>query len=443
MEDPMIRLGSITAAPVLILLASATASTQEPQDTPATEVDCDSICLIFPAQAPAECACGIMIGTGSGGASSIDYDELTADDVLDLERSAYLDRMEGITDYWLVEHSNITPIPTVQYYERNPTGVWPPFRLVPPAEMQEHWIETDPNLTQEQRAVSKAVADDPAAMLAGMAGAIGLAGSMLAGELPVGGAELEGASAQVAAGLMEAALGMQEHMAEEERERADEFQNLIDETELLFTGSEVRKAVYAPGLPYGRGYHEEDAVRFQFYRPGSSEAWKWSLLGTTISFEVPCLVLSTNKPVEIQGDDGTYVIESAEKWVAVGSKEIKPTAGLEDVAAPNGEAKSGWAANTPGFVPVYLRMVVRRGLEQIVVSRESTAYAEMATQHQALIATVIRERIEGLSAALPEVSKKVEVGGVNEGMPSREQVIEKTGGHVGVPGADPTNGNPG
>lgn len=63
----MIRLGSLAAVLILVSCMATAVSAQEPPDRSAANVDCDSICLIFPEQAPAECACTVE---GTGGTST-------------------------------------------------------------------------------------------------------------------------------------------------------------------------------------------------------------------------------------------------------------------------------------------------------------------------------------------------------------------------------------
>lgn len=415
----MTRLATVTVASILLLLTAPVAWAQDRQGTPPL-VNCDSICLLSPAQVPPECTC-MLNGFWGGGAGGVDLDKLTAADVVGLERSLYVDRMAEIQNFWVIEHSNVAPMPTVQYWERNPPGVSPPFRLVPPREMQQHWIDTDPNLTPDERAMSQAAAENPVALLTGIAGAVDMVAPALAAELPIGGALLEGKSAEVSAGLMEAAAGLSDHLAEEAKEQDEEFQKLMDETEHLFKDAKLGKGIYLPGLPFGTAFWDGNpVVRFQYLRepPSDGDEADWTALQGNGTVEVPCFVLSTTETIEVQGDDGTYVIDSAERWVA-----------------------PYWNGKEQSFVPVYLRMEVRRDLQRVVVSRETSEYAEMAAYHRSLIAKAIKDRIQGLSESLPEVRKKIEVGGVNEGMPAQADVARITGGNVGVPGADPTKKN--
>jgi hypothetical protein len=418
-------IGLLAAAVGVTVVSPPVAVGQEVENEEAAP-DCEQICRAFPSRAPAECAC-MLINPGMGsGSKPIDYENLTARDVIEMERDAYRERMAGIRDYWMIEHSNISPLPTVIVYEKNPPGMSPPYRIVPPPELQRRWNATDPNMTAEQRAAAEAVGADPASVLDVYAMGADRLGEDGARESPIAGA-LAGELAKLSQGFRDAAKSIRQQQAEEakEKEQGDgEFQQLADYLREMFNepsddmNKEIMLGVYTPLASDGsreprKTYHTiSDANLEEFVK---------------IDYpSIACFVVRLDGPVAVQNpgdpDDPTpYWIDRAELWVT---------------------ALWVTALGKPGPpVPIFLRMEVRRlavgGYQRVVVERETTRW-NWDSDRRLYFAEQIKESVRGLSEALPEVKKRVEVGGVNDGGPTRQQYMEATTSQIGVPGADPT-----
>ncbi len=139
----MFRLGSLATALTLILLVVPTLSAQEPPDRSMPGVDCDSICLIFPDQAPAECACGIDVVTGGTGGATSGGGTTVADPaaaaLIEKMQAAFREATAGIENYTLIEVSWASGVqlgpPAPLYYEMTDVDGEPVPRQVPQDEL--------------------------------------------------------------------------------------------------------------------------------------------------------------------------------------------------------------------------------------------------------------------------------------------------------------------
>lgn len=368
------------------------------------EPDCESICRAFPSRAPPVCNCALTLP--GGGTRERSLIEMNAREVLAAERASYLGRMEGISDYWLIEHSNIAPVPTLIPYTRVAPGK---YRQVTQPELQQHWIDTHPDVSADERAAAQAIQDNPDGALQAMGDAVGLFAKTLAGQLPVGGKLAGEAAENVAAGFDTAAADMAEFKAQEAEEQSDGFEALLDATDWLWDKAsemESRPGLYGPlDEPIGsRMILDPDKDPL-----GDLEA-AWAV-EPSYHYMV-CQVLVFNGPsFEMDSEDGNvYLVDRVEKWVARWAGEI---------------------------VPVYIRLefsyATPGGIQRGVIQRETSRW-DWGPSRRLFLPKQIRERVEAARTELPTVIKSWEIGGVNEGMPTQSDFVD-TFGKAGFPGA--------
>jgi hypothetical protein len=393
---------------LLFSLPTATVA-QVARDAEEESPDCEQVCQAFPNQAPAECVCALT-GTSAGGTKAYTIEELlemTPPEIIAAERAAYLERMKGITTYWLIERSNVSPVPTIIPYTRNSPGAWPPFRQVTRPELEQHWIRTDPNMTADQRATAQAVQENPAGAVGGMGQAIGAFTDALAGQLPVGGDLVKEKAKGVAAGFDTAAASIAQTIAEDAEQQDDAFQALEEATAPIWKQAEGAYGIYDLAGPVGtRQFRNPDAPL--------SEENMWKLKEKE---RIACVVsVYDGPPISVEGADGvTYTIERAERWFAF---------------APDGR-----------LVPAYIRLEVTgltaAGFLRGVLHRES-AYWGWDEQRPLFFARRIRDALDpvegNMNQQMKTVIKSYEVGGVNEGMPTQADFVD-TFSESGVPGA--------
>lgn len=410
---------------ILVLLFSFPTATaaQVARDAEEESPDCEQVCQAFPNQASAECVCALT-GTSAGGTKAYTIEELlemTPPEIIAAERAAYLERMEGITTYWLIERSNISPVPTIIPYTRSSPGAWPPFRQVTRPELEQHWIKTDPNMTADQRATAQAVQDNPAGAVGGMGQAIGAFTDALAGQLPVGGDLVKEKAKGVAAGFDTAAASIAQTMAKDaEQQQDDAFQALEAATAPIWEQASLRHGIYDIGGPPGtRQFPSGPDFTKMVDAGGSIDSLEeeGKLLCSVLVYDGP--------PINVEGADGvTYSINRAEKWF---------TPALDG-----------------SIVPVYIRLeitgLMAGGFQSGVLHEETTRWG-WDEARPFFFAKRIREMFEPAVQGVSEdasvvdfadtaylVVKSYAVGGVNEGMPTQADFVD-TFSETGVPGA--------
>lgn len=422
----MTCLRSQGAALVLLFSFPTAAAAQVARDAEEESPDCEQVCQAFPDQAPAECVCALT-GTSAGGTKAYTIEELlemTPPEIIAAERAAYLERMEGITTYWLIERSNISPVPTIIPYTRNSPGAWPPFRQVTRPELEEHWIKTDPNLPPDQRATAQAVQDNPAGAVGAMGQAIGAFTDALAGQLPVGGDLLKEKAKGVAAGFDTAATSIAQTLAEDAKAQQDDAFQALEEATAAFweQASRMLHGIYDIGGPPGTRQFVSEPDLKKMVKAGVSD--------DTLEEEgqLMCIVLVYDgPPINVEGADGvTYSINRAEKWFT--------------------RALDG------SIVPVYIRLeitgLMAGGFQSGVLHEETTRWG-WDEARPFFFAKRIREMFEPAVQGVSEdasvvdfaetaylVVKSYAVGGVNEGMPTQADFVD-TFDEAGFPGMAP------
>lgn len=416
----MKSLFNLSAAVVAMVLSFPTATAAQDvrdQDEEAKE-ECEQICQAFPSQAPPGCVCTLINPGGTGGSTSYtieDLLEMDAPEILAIERADYLARMEGIQDYWLIERSNIAPVPTVIPYERNAPGAWPPFRQVTQPELEQHWIDTDPNMSAEQRATAQAVADDPAGAVQGMGQAIGIFTEALAGQLPVGGDLVKEKAKGVAAAFDTAATEIAQDRAEDAKAQAgDALADLEAATEPIWASVRPVPGVYDASQPIGarklvKSFEDPDWFQAEYWWENEDKVLYW-----------PCAVFVYDGPAyDIDGADGvTYTITRAEKWIGK-DRELNK------------------------LVPIYIRLEIEAlttaGFQRGVMHQESTRYVTSSglsypERVRNLFCLDCGGPLDELYFELKAVVNSYKVGGVNDGLPTQADYAD-TLGEAGLPGS--------
>lgn len=141
---------------------------------------------------------------------------------------------------------------------------------------------------------------------------------------------------------------------------------------------------------------------------------------------VPALILTAEPNIEGEFQEQSYEIIYAEKWVE-----------SERFFAKRGEY-TGDTDKYQGARPIRAKFTVRtlgeHGFEQITVERVTDKFEQY---HPLEVATRVRDRVTRSGVSTPEVEKLLTVKKVNEGPPSLQELTEQFGGRIGVAGATP------
>ena len=127
---------------LVLLCFSSAASAQESDSNP----NCDSLCLL-PSPPPSDCLCGGVVGgTGSAGINNPDP---RAKAIIDEMRENYLDAVESVDNYTVVQTTSVGGPPIVIYYEKEIVNGFPGFRVVNPGELADQEAQSRGEMTSQ------------------------------------------------------------------------------------------------------------------------------------------------------------------------------------------------------------------------------------------------------------------------------------------------------
>lgn len=112
------------------------------------DIDCESVCRVFPDRAPPKCGCEADI-TGSSSDGGDTWADPAAQEIIERMEQRWLEQTAGIENYTVVLKSSIGGLPAVEYYEKEMVDGLPAFRRVSTAELSLREAEatgTDVNL---------------------------------------------------------------------------------------------------------------------------------------------------------------------------------------------------------------------------------------------------------------------------------------------------------
>jgi hypothetical protein len=395
-------LGSLAATATLILLTAAGSSAQDPQGATAPQVDCDSICLIFPDLAPAECSCtsGITTGTGTGGGSTGDPNvaDPAAAAVIDEMRAAYREATAGIDNYTLVQTSSSEGVPlgppALPHYEKQMVGGEPVFSQVPPDELARRQAEASGQPTAQQ-------------MLSGLSDMFGILGE----GIPEGYTPTDEGEAKFIE-LFNAVAGT--GIAQE---AADEFDELANEE----TSEEGKNELFDKVMGM-----EELGKRLHITGIAPCEAFSIdeTLGSVPLSGPLQCLVLWAGQEQLAGIDPGPgWELREVVVYVAGYLRDGVEPVYLKDVEWPDLQGLDVKASYDVLPVPFYTKFVLWNGSKEVVIERSSDVSVGLPGSSESFIPRVTRSRISGLRG-VQEVKTEVLKILVNEGPLTQEQAAQ-------------------
>lgn len=431
-------------------------------ERPAT-VDCVAQCRVDPLKAPAECDCmtaGKRRQPGAGGsASDTDLDPAR---VLANMQADYEASIAGVDNYLVVEKINISPLPSIVYYEKvqagqsnetaknrgsagrtakseGPAGTPAAgggrtyFRQVPPNELAQR--EAKANAAAAKTADAKAGAElmaNPSAFLGALASGLDALGK------GAGSGIVEEASSGLADALRTAQSDITGQAQEDAKDSGDEHLGLISELLEIFNkdrevyielppgvyqtppGIRERYGIYFPdrGTPEQRFYSVNPPYRLSFHYPNvyrvdqgriKAERWGWKVVKKS---QIPtdgvrCAIFIRNKPIDFEYRGITHTLEEGEVWVA------------EDVKVNWGGARYSFHRPLMVRIKATVRALGTNGYQRIVIDRETDDYRKagpMRVPHRT------RQRMTMNGKALPEIVKSIRKISVNEGPPTQAQI---------------------
>ncbi len=426
-------------------------------------VDCVAQCRADPLQAAAECDCtsaGKRRQPDAGRSSSAA--DLDPARVLANMRAAYEASIASVDNYLVVEKINISPLPSVVYYEKvhggrsggasasksgaskagagktakdagpadTPAAAGPRtyFRQVPPSELAQR--EATANAAAAKTADAKAGAEamaNPMAFLGALASGLDALGKGSGSGL------VEGASSGMADVLRKVQSDVTGQAQEDANDTVDDQVGLISEVlELFNTRLEGqrhledwnrREIVYAMygiyfmnrGTPEQRFYREKPPLEIAFDYPSHAyHPYEYFVIdhrspvivkkASLPADAVRCLVYTRDVPTDFEYRGVTHTLEEGEVWIA------------ED-------GRMSWGRHKHDFsrmvrIRVTVRALGTNGFQRMVIDRETSDYRNagpMRVPHRT------RQRMTMDGKALPEVDKSIQSISVNEGPPTQAQ----------------------
>lgn len=352
-------------------------------------LDCKAVCLVDPKGAPPECGCRTI----SGGGQRTTSDGLTAREILEAARAAYIESVATVDNYLTVERVNIAPLPSVNYYEKTIVNGEPVFKLVPPPELARREAAANPQPGAEVQA-------DPTSFLGVLAQGIDALGSKSTADGTGGGAE-EGFLGQLSAGLKQVRTDVKTQEEQDKKSSQDKMFTEIDDLYYLSLegqlGGKLGYGVYHPDLPTPEQRFENTdfGLRWQRVQLGLDDR----------DSEIPCYVFRVKGPIEVQSIHSgiVYTVESAETW---------------EVAPRRSPTYRG-----PLYGTVYRRVealtVTSGGFKRVVMERETDQYRKAGPM---LMPHRTRERMSTDGQALPEIVKVIMKVSINERPPTQAEI---------------------
>lgn len=415
------------------------------------EVDCVAQCRIDPLKAPAECDC-MSAGKrrqpnagGSPSAADLDPARILANMQADYEQS-----IAGVDNYLVVEKINISPLPSIVYYEKVHAG---PSKKTATSKGEagktaagnggqadtpaagggrSYFMQVPPHELAQREAKASAAAARTADAKAGaelMANPTAFLGALASGLDALGKGAGSGIVEEASSGLADALRKVQSDVTgqaqEDAKDSGDDQLGLISEVLLFFDQRNravrvhSRYGIYIPdrGTPEQRFYSVKDPYSIWFdYGDGGyryrikdhSKHPPQTVKRSDIPTEgVRCLIFIRNEPVDFEYQGITHTLEEGEVWVAEALRKE-------------------WISHSSNFdrpLMVRIKATVRslgtNGYQRIVIDRETDDYRKagpMRVPHRT------RQRMTMDGKALPEIVKSIRRITVNEGPPTQAQI---------------------
>lgn len=426
-------------------------------ERPAT-VDCVAQCRVDPLKAPTECDC-TSAGrrqSGAGGGSSVT--DLDATRILAKMQADYEASIAGVDNYLVVEKINISPLPSIVYYEKvrdggpkgtaagkggagrtaksdgqadkpAPAGGRSYFRQVPPNELAQR--EAKANAAAAKTADAKAGAElmaNPTAFLGALASGLDALGK------GAGSGIVEEASSGLADALRKVQSDVTGQAQVDAMDAGDDQLGLISELLEIFNTTRVinedrnargqalidaRHSIYFPdrGTPEQRFYsvkapyrlwfafdrkdryrifHQKDPKKVFIDQSDNNRLVQESIVPAD---GIKCVTVIRNEPIDFEYRGITHTLEEGEAWVCFVRGDDSPP------------------------LTVRIRATVRalgtNGFQRIVIDRETDDYRNagpMRVPHRT------RQRMTMDGKALPEIVKSIRRISVNEGPPTQAQI---------------------
>ena len=381
------------------------------------EVDCESICRVFPDRAPPECTCqaDILGGSGSGGGDA-DYADPRVREIHEGLQQTWLEMTAGIDDYTVVQTASMMtqdgPMqlgpPVVIHFEKEWIEGYPMYRFVSPAELS----------NREQEARGEPTAGD-------VGGAMGQAIGLLGG----GAAEAMGSDFD---------FTLSPEMSRELAELGELLNNL-DQAAEAETRADLADELFKEGLFWKHAKEEQagpcDELMLGFF-------WSLHYLGETDASNPPPETSDDlNLPRDLPFDvcllvtaSGPEIAEAGGAWLSSDSEDEFGEYRIEKMYALVGEFYvSHFSRHLIGMIT---NLVAEPSGESFRVSRILSDFAPEArfvARDELLSMTgaglpmyqgAWAQRIQGIVDDLYMIVNQVKKVLVNNGPPTREQIAE-------------------